>query len=63
MTITLGNSYWLIAAVFIVLKLTGVISWGWLWVLSPIWLPVVMLLIVGIIWRLFGLNDIHKNNP
>jgi len=23
--------------VFIVLKLTGVINWSWVWVLSPIW--------------------------
>lgn len=23
---------------FIVLKLTGVINWSWLWVLSPIWI-------------------------
>ena len=24
--------------IFIVLKITGLISWPWLWVLSPIWL-------------------------
>lgn len=24
--------------VFIVLKLTGVITWSWVWVLSPIWI-------------------------
>ena len=24
--------------VFIVLKLTGTITWSWLWVLSPIWI-------------------------
>lgn len=24
--------------IFIVLKATGLISWSWLWVLSPIWL-------------------------
>lgn len=27
------------AVVFIILKLTGVTSWGWVWVLSPLWLP------------------------
>nr|DAW70660.1 MAG TPA: transmembrane protein [Caudoviricetes sp.] len=27
----------LLTIAFIVLKLTGVISWGWFWVLSPIW--------------------------
>ena len=31
--------------VFIVLKLCGVINWSWLWVLSPLWIS----LIIGII--------------
>lgn len=29
----------LLAIVFIVLKLTGVIGWSWVWVLSPLWIP------------------------
>ena len=29
----------LLTIVFIVLKLTDVISWSWLWVLAPIWIP------------------------
>lgn len=37
---------------FIVLKLCGVITWSWLWVLAPLWMPIalvlVILLIVGI---------------
>lgn len=28
----------MLAIVFIVLKLTGVINWSWWWVLSPLWL-------------------------
>ena len=32
--------------VFIVLKLTGVISWSWWWVFSPIWID---LLLAGIL--------------
>jgi hypothetical protein len=28
----------ILTIVFIVLKLTGVIQWSWLWVLSPIWI-------------------------
>ena len=27
-----------LSAVFIVLKLIGAITWGWMWVLAPIWL-------------------------
>ena len=37
---------------FIVLKLCGVITWSWLWVLAPLWIPIafvlVILLILGI---------------
>ena len=32
----------LLAIVFIVLKLLKVISWSWLWVLSPLWIPFVI---------------------
>ena len=43
----------LLAIVFITLKLTGVISWSWLWVLAPIWIPMaiagVLLLLLGIL--------------
>ena len=30
----------LLTIVFITLKLLGVISWSWLWVLSPIWINI-----------------------
>lgn len=39
----------LLALVFITLKLTGVITWSWLWVLAPLWIPVALLVIVIII--------------
>ena len=32
----------LLLVAFIVLKLTGVITWSWWWVLSPLWLPWVL---------------------
>ena len=38
-----------LALVFIVLKLTGVISWSWWWVLAPIWMPLVIILAILII--------------
>lgn len=43
----------LLAIAFIVLKLVGVISWSWLWVLSPLWIPIVIALLgimVCVIW-------------
>lgn len=43
----------LLAILFIALKLTGVITWSWLWVLAPIWIPFVIvvfvLIIIGIV--------------
>lgn len=33
----------ILTIVFIVLKLSGVIKWHWIWVLSPIWISAVIL--------------------
>lgn len=36
--------------VFLVLKLTGVITWSWLWVTAPLWIPLALafaVLLVG----------------
>lgn len=43
----------LLALVFIVLKLLGKITWSWLWVLSPIWIPLCIILPLIIIWGIF----------
>ena len=37
-----------VAFVFIVLKLTKVIDWSWWWVLSPIWVSVILLVLIVI---------------
>ena len=39
----------LLLLTFIILKLVGVIDWSWWWVLSPIWIPVVLLMAVLIL--------------
>lgn len=43
----------LLQIVFIVLKLVGVLTWKWVWVLSPIWIPlslgIIMLIIYAIV--------------
>lgn len=39
----------LLAAAFIVLKLTGVINWSWLWVLAPIWIPTAITIAIIVI--------------
>lgn len=42
---------------FIVLKLCGVISWSWVWVLSPIWISA---LIVGVILLIILILEILR---
>lgn len=32
---------------FVVLKLCGVITWSWLWVLSPLWIGVAVGLVIA----------------
>ena len=41
----------LLTLVFIVLKLTHVINWSWVWVLSPIWITtgIVLFIILALI--------------
>lgn len=36
----------LLTIVFIALKLCGVITWSWLWVLSPIWINAALCVVV-----------------
>ena len=39
----------LLTIAFIILKLCGVIKWSWLWVLSPTWIPIALVIIVLLI--------------
>lgn len=36
----------LLTIAFIVLKLCGVIDWGWAWVLAPLWIPCMTILVI-----------------
>ncbi len=39
----------LLTIVFIVLKLTNVINWSWLWVLSPVWIEIALVIAIVLI--------------
>jgi hypothetical protein len=39
----------LLAVLFIGLKLGHVIDWPWPWVLSPLWIPLVLALTIGFV--------------
>lgn len=43
----------LLAIVFIVLKLIGVIKWSWIWVLAPLWVPTLFVIVILAILLLF----------
>lgn len=47
----------LLGTVFIVLKLCKVITWSWLWVTAPFWIPLaiaVVLYLIGLIIELIA---------
>lgn len=41
----------LLTVLFVGLKLTGYITWPWIWVLSPIWIDIalIILIIIGLV--------------
>lgn len=41
-----------ILIVFIILKLCKVINWSWLWVLSPLWISLIIYIILAIIIKI-----------
>ncbi len=44
-----------ILLIFLVLKLTKLIDWSWVWVLSPLWIPFALVFIVISLGTLSGL--------
>ena len=43
-----------LTVVFVVLKLFGAITWSWWWIISPLWIPVVITILFIVIGFLFG---------
>ena len=48
----------LLAIAFIVLKLCGVISWSWWWVLAPLWIPTAAVLVILACFSIFVMLSI-----
>ena len=44
----------LLTIVFIILKLCGIITWSWWWVLYPLWISAILWVIVVVIVLLVG---------
>ena len=43
----------LLTIVFITLKLTNFIDWSWWWVLSPLWIPFAIIVLVILLLAIF----------
>lgn len=51
----------LLTLLFIGLKLTGYITWSWIWVLAPLWIPIsIALLILSVGILIVGLTKTIK---
>ena len=50
------GAYILFIIVFIILKLFNVIQCSWLWVLMPIWAPIMMFILLFVILCIVGLS-------
>ena len=43
--------------VFLILKLIGIIAWKWIWIFSPLWLPLIWIgFIITVIVLIFNLR-------
>ena len=47
----------LLTVLFVGLKLTNVIAWSWVWVLSPLWIPAFFFMIILIIAAIFTASE------
>lgn len=57
----------LLAVLFIGLKLAEIITWSWLWVLAPLWIPAVLVITIFFLIFLgaliFGWKPQRRRSP
>lgn len=64
-SINFGGCGFTLAIIFLILKLTHVIDWAWMWIFAPVWIPLalvasilliyfIVLLIVAIVTAIRG---------
>lgn len=51
-----------IQIVFIILKVVGVIEWSWLWVLSPTWISILVVIFVLLILFIVKVISVASRN-
>lgn len=49
--------------IFIILKLTNVIDWSWVWVLAPLWIPLALVAVILLVaFILYVVREDEHNN-
>lgn len=51
----------LITLILVILRLTGVIDWSWVWITAPIWIPIALIFFIlavalGVVLILFAVG-------
>lgn len=49
-----------ISTVLMSLKAIGKINWSWIWVLSPIWIPTVLVFVLGVAYIVYVIKVMEK---
>lgn len=55
----MGFTGWL-TILFVGLKLTGYINWPWIWVLSPIWIGLLIVIFFAVLLIIAAVADFRK---
>lgn len=50
---------WVFTLLFVAMKLMGYIDWSWIWVLSPVWIPIAIVIVAGFISGI--IKDLKSN--
>ena len=62
MNVKLGGSLpTMLLILFLTLKMIGVIAWSWVWVLSPVWIPLGFAMILCIVVGILEVANHAKN--
>ena len=57
----IGSVIIILTGILMVLKLGGIIGWCWIWVLSPIWIPLGIIMLVLVIAIVGFIKYVQQN--
>ena len=51
-SINFGGCGFTLSMIFLILKLTHVIDWAWIWIFAPVWIPVTIAVFILLVYFL-----------